>query len=185
MGTRDNFLLETNFDEDGPLTTVSPTGERGNQPQQNNGTDLNRVPRQYRSTHSVDRYSDTTLHGVPKQGDGRTFFLLLVSHLFFLISHHFAPLCRYCFIHYLTVCVIFIFVIVSVISVVISQHTSRQSMDCNKHTHSLNYNSQTVTLRLYGHGAPRCDVESFAEKIVEIFSIDSVHRLEIVHGYEK
>lgn len=71
MGTRDNFLLETNFDEDGPLTILSqPATTAAGKQSQTNGTDFNRIPRQYRSTHSVDRYSDTTLHGVPKQGDG-------------------------------------------------------------------------------------------------------------------
>lgn len=60
---RDNFLLETNFDEDGALTMVHT------QNRSNNGTNdiRNQIP--YRSNMSVDRYSDTTLHGVRKSGE--------------------------------------------------------------------------------------------------------------------
>lgn len=66
MANRDNYLLETNFDEDGPLTTVSPVPTN----QMTNGqAEFIRGHKVYRSTTSVDRYSDTTLHGVPKQGD--------------------------------------------------------------------------------------------------------------------
>lgn len=68
---RDNFLLETNFDEDGALT-MAHTQSRNN----NTDTNLdmrNRMP--YRSNMSVDRYSDTTLHGVRSSGD--IFFFLV------------------------------------------------------------------------------------------------------------
>lgn len=73
MGTRNNrnndhYLLETNFDEDGPLTTLSHA--QGANQQQNGGGDgdlRNQIP--YRSTTSIDRYSDSTLHGTKKKGD--------------------------------------------------------------------------------------------------------------------
>lgn len=71
MGTRsdpyrDNFLLETNFDEDGPLTTLSHSGNQNNN-HGGGGGDVRQQPI-YRSTTSVDRYSDSTLHGVKKRG---------------------------------------------------------------------------------------------------------------------
>uniref|UniRef100_A0A182S5G4 Uncharacterized protein n=1 Tax=Anopheles maculatus TaxID=74869 RepID=A0A182S5G4_9DIPT len=59
---RDDFLLETNFDDDGALTRAYNT-----LPQQqaalNSGLQRRSLP--YRSNLSVDRYSETTLHGKP------------------------------------------------------------------------------------------------------------------------
>lgn len=57
---RDDFLLETNFDDDGALTRAhfNTTSSRNNV---NNGnfSSLNRPqPRPYRSNYSIDRYSD-------------------------------------------------------------------------------------------------------------------------------
>ena len=54
---RDDFLLETNFDDDGALTRAHlNAGSRNNL---NNGSSLNRPqPRAYRSNYSIDRYSD-------------------------------------------------------------------------------------------------------------------------------
>lgn len=51
---RDNFLLETNFDDDGALTRAH---FNNNSNINNNGSSLNR-PRPYRSNYSIDRYSD-------------------------------------------------------------------------------------------------------------------------------
>lgn len=70
---RDNFLLETNFDEDGALTMVHTQNNR------NNGINdiRNQIP--YRSNMSVDRYSDTTLHGVRKTGENSVFFFVLLK----------------------------------------------------------------------------------------------------------
>lgn len=56
---RDDFLLETNFDDDGALTRAYNT-----LPQQQQGA-LQRRSIPYRSNLSVDRYSETTLHGKP------------------------------------------------------------------------------------------------------------------------
>lgn len=52
---RDNFLLETNFDDDGALTRahINPNNNQNIV----NGSTLNR-PRPYRSNYSIDRYSD-------------------------------------------------------------------------------------------------------------------------------
>jgi hypothetical protein len=52
---RDDFLLETNFDDDGALTRAH-FNSRNNE---HNGSSLNRPqPRPYRSNYSIDRYSD-------------------------------------------------------------------------------------------------------------------------------
>uniref|UniRef100_A0A336LXW8 CSON009947 protein n=1 Tax=Culicoides sonorensis TaxID=179676 RepID=A0A336LXW8_CULSO len=64
---RDNFLLETNFDEDGPFTQVH-TSAAQNRNNHNSAHDI-RNQNLYRSNVSVDRYSDTTLHGVRKRGN--------------------------------------------------------------------------------------------------------------------
>lgn len=48
---RDNFLLETNFDDDGALTRAHFNTN------QNVGLNANK-PRPYRSNYSIDRYSD-------------------------------------------------------------------------------------------------------------------------------
>lgn len=53
---RDNFLLETNFDDDQTLTRAHFNTNDQN-PIYNNGSSLNR-PRPYRSNYSIDRYSD-------------------------------------------------------------------------------------------------------------------------------
>jgi hypothetical protein len=55
---RDNFLLETNFDDDGALTRAHfNTSSQNNV--YNGTTSLNRPqPRPYRSNYSIDRYSD-------------------------------------------------------------------------------------------------------------------------------
>jgi hypothetical protein len=53
---RDNFLLETNFDDDGTLTRAH-FNTNNNSNIINNGSTLNR-PRPYRSNYSIDRYSD-------------------------------------------------------------------------------------------------------------------------------
>jgi hypothetical protein len=54
---RDNFLLETNFDDDGALTRAHFPPNNQNLISNNNGSTLNR-PRPYRSNYSIDRYSD-------------------------------------------------------------------------------------------------------------------------------
>lgn len=51
---RDNFLLETNFDDDGALTRAHFDNNRIS----NNGGTLETRPRAYRSNYSIDRYSD-------------------------------------------------------------------------------------------------------------------------------
>lgn len=52
---RDDFLLETNFDDDGALTRAHfNTGRVPN----NNGATAEARPRAYRSNYSIDRYSD-------------------------------------------------------------------------------------------------------------------------------
>ncbi|XP_040166557.1 neuronal membrane glycoprotein M6-a isoform X1 [Anopheles arabiensis] len=61
---RDDFLLETNFDDDGALTRAYNT-----LPQQQQGA-LQRRSIPYRSNLSVDRYSETTLHGKPPRKGG-------------------------------------------------------------------------------------------------------------------
>lgn len=67
---RDNFLLETNFDEDGALTMVHTQNNRSQNNDLSGASDMrNRIA--YRSNMSVDRYSDTTLHGV--RGSGENF----------------------------------------------------------------------------------------------------------------
>lgn len=63
---REEILLETNFDEDGALTTAYNTNN--NHKSQNNHNGLHRnggaVTRSfYRSDHSIDRYSECSLHG--------------------------------------------------------------------------------------------------------------------------
>ncbi|XP_058828689.1 neuronal membrane glycoprotein M6-a isoform X2 [Topomyia yanbarensis] len=75
---RDDFLLETNFDDDGTLTRAYNTlnnqnGPHGNreagqypQPQQHS---ISRRSLAYRSNLSVDRYSDNTIHGRRSKGD--------------------------------------------------------------------------------------------------------------------
>jgi hypothetical protein len=47
---RDDFLLETNFDEDGALTRAYPNSESSVPPVPK--------PRLHRSNYSIDRYSD-------------------------------------------------------------------------------------------------------------------------------
>lgn len=82
---RDNFLLETNFDEDGALTMVH-TQNRNKDIDTNLDTrDMrNRLP--YRSNMSVDRYSDTTLHGVRSSGDFSFLLTLMKTEcLFFYV----------------------------------------------------------------------------------------------------
>lgn len=55
---RDEFLLETNFDDDGALTRAH-FNNTNNRNGDNNGSSLNRPqPRPYRSNYSIDRYSD-------------------------------------------------------------------------------------------------------------------------------
>ncbi|XP_065073637.1 neuronal membrane glycoprotein M6-a isoform X1 [Ochlerotatus camptorhynchus] len=76
---RDDFLLETNFDDDGTLTRAYNTLNNGNQNGQNNGARESGQPLQqralsrrsltYRSNLSVDRYSDNTIHGRRSKGD--------------------------------------------------------------------------------------------------------------------
>lgn len=51
---RDNFLLETNFDDDGALTRAHFDNNRIS----NNGGTAETRPRAYRSNYSIDRYSD-------------------------------------------------------------------------------------------------------------------------------
>lgn len=51
---RDNFLLETNFDDDGALTRAHFDNNRIS----NNGGMTETRPRAYRSNYSIDRYSD-------------------------------------------------------------------------------------------------------------------------------
>lgn len=77
---RDNFLLETNFDEDGALTMVHTQNNR------NNGINdiRNQIP--YRSNMSVDRYSDTTLHGVRKTGENYNYFFFVKNQCFYLFN---------------------------------------------------------------------------------------------------
>lgn len=72
---REDILLETNFDEDGALTTVhmpnnqnfkSPNGQytsAGGPLQRNNGRRSF-----YRSDTSIDRYSEYSLHGRREKG---------------------------------------------------------------------------------------------------------------------
>uniref|UniRef100_A0A182PLZ4 Uncharacterized protein n=1 Tax=Anopheles epiroticus TaxID=199890 RepID=A0A182PLZ4_9DIPT len=60
---RDDFLLETNFDDDGALTRAYNT-----LPQQQATLQRRSIP--YRSNLSVDRYSETTLHGKPPRKGG-------------------------------------------------------------------------------------------------------------------
>lgn len=55
---RDEFLLETNFDDDGGALTRAHFNSNGRN-NENNGSSLNRPqPRPYRSNYSIDRYSD-------------------------------------------------------------------------------------------------------------------------------
>lgn len=51
---RDDFLLETNFDDDGALTRAHFNNNRIS----NNGGAAESRPRAYRSNYSIDRYSD-------------------------------------------------------------------------------------------------------------------------------
>ncbi|XP_055594783.1 neuronal membrane glycoprotein M6-a isoform X2 [Uranotaenia lowii] len=81
---RDDFLLETNFDDDGTLTraynTLNQQGNGGGggggressgqyqqQPLQQRSVSRRSLP--YRSNLSVDRYSDNTIHGRSSRGD--------------------------------------------------------------------------------------------------------------------
>lgn len=50
---RDDFLLETNFDDDGALTRAHFNNNRNS-----NGNTAETRPRAYRSNYSIDRYSD-------------------------------------------------------------------------------------------------------------------------------
>lgn len=50
---RDDFLLETNFDDDGALTRA-----HFNNNNNRNSNNIESRPRPYRSTVSIDRYSD-------------------------------------------------------------------------------------------------------------------------------
>lgn len=76
---RDDFLLETNFDDDGTLTRAYNTLNNGNQNGQNNVAResagqplqqraLSRRSMTYPSNLSVDRYSDNTIHGRRSKG---------------------------------------------------------------------------------------------------------------------
>lgn len=51
---RDDFLLETNFDDDGALTRAHFNNNRIS----NNSATAESRPRAYRSNYSIDRYSD-------------------------------------------------------------------------------------------------------------------------------
>lgn len=51
---RDDFLLETNFDDDGALTRAHFNNNRVS----NNSGMAETRPRPYRSNYSIDRYSD-------------------------------------------------------------------------------------------------------------------------------
>lgn len=51
---RDDFLLETNFDDDGALTRAHFNNHRVS----NNSAAAAERPRAYRSNYSIDRYSD-------------------------------------------------------------------------------------------------------------------------------
>ena len=53
---REEILLETNFDDDGILTRAY----NNNQP--------NHKRNQFKSDHSLDRYSERSLHGLPMRG---------------------------------------------------------------------------------------------------------------------
>ncbi|XP_035786420.1 neuronal membrane glycoprotein M6-a-like isoform X1 [Anopheles albimanus] len=66
---RDDFLLETNFDDDGALTRAYNTLPLQQQQQQQSSA-LQRRSIAYRSNLSVDRYSDNTLHGKPPRKGG-------------------------------------------------------------------------------------------------------------------
>lgn len=57
---REDILLETNFDEDGALTRAYN--------QNQNGSSIHQMNRRRPSDHSLDRYSDNTMHGRPKSG---------------------------------------------------------------------------------------------------------------------
>ncbi|XP_055383586.1 neuronal membrane glycoprotein M6-a isoform X2 [Condylostylus longicornis] len=67
---REEILLETNFDDDGILTKAYA----------NNPLPSNKRRSIFRSDNSLDRYSDHTLHGLPKQGECFQSFITRVPH---------------------------------------------------------------------------------------------------------
>lgn len=108
---RDDFLLETNFDDDGALTRAYNNNSNNNNRLANSGGNSeNTRPRAYRSNVSIDRYSDaarSTRKGlnIPKKDFSVYVFEALFIHcktknVVVLILSHFSIKCSfYSFTH--------------------------------------------------------------------------------------
>lgn len=83
---RDDFLLETNFDDDGALTRAYNSNNNNNNRMANSGGNYeNSRPRAYRSNVSIDRYSDaarSTKKGLnfPKESQYQCLFVWSTFH---------------------------------------------------------------------------------------------------------